>query len=399
MKRPLVFAALFLILLSNNLFGQSTKYDWLHQSSWELGFGFTYPRYISTNLRGGDFGSYGLFLSIQRNFSEHVGFRFKESYLHIADRIRAFYSNQNPDERLPKVENNILLSTFDLLYYFVPCEPVSPYAGMGASAVFYKLKNSPIVVTETSNDSRPLDKQQTDYELAAFVGAEWRIADNWKLKTEFAYHTAASSKFDGLYGTESGGLFGGFSDTYMTIDLGAVYYFCYGEKSHICEIYEGINAKVDYDKIEEIVKKYQVKPTEVDYNRIEDIVKKYRSISTYTAPIVPENWVLVGINFDFNKATIKPESFPILYNAVEILLKNPDVKVEIQGHTDNIGSDQYNQKLSLERAIAVKNFFVAKGVASNRLTTVGYGETKPIKDNNTEQGRSLNRRIELKVIK
>lgn len=399
MKKPLVFALLFLILLSNNLFGQSTKYDWLHQSSWELAFGFTYPRYISTNLRGGDFGSYGLFLSIQRNFSEHVGFRFKESYLHIADRIRAFYSNQNPDERLPKVENNILLSTFDLLYYFVPCEPVSPYAGMGASAVFYKLKNSPIVVTETSNDSRPLDKQQTDYELAGFVGAEWRIADNWKFKTEFAYHTAASSKFDGLYGTESGGLFGGFSDTYLTVDLGAVYYFSYGEKSHICEVYDGLTAKVDYDKIEDIVKKYQVKPTEVDYNRIEDIVKKYRSISTYTAPKIPENWVLVGINFDFNKATIKPESLPVLNNAVEILLKNPDVKVEIQGHTDNIGSEQYNQKLSLERAIAVKNFFVAKGVASNRLTTVGYGKTKPIADNNSEQGRSLNRRIELKVIK
>ena len=80
-------------------------------------------------------------------------------------------------------------------------------------------------------------------------------------------------------------------------------------------------------------------------------------------------------------------------------MKNPDVKVEIQGHTDNIGSDNYNQKLSSLRAETVKNFLIAKGVAANRLTTVGFGKTKMIMDNKTEQGRGLNRRIELKIIK
>jgi outer membrane protein OmpA-like peptidoglycan-associated protein/opacity protein-like surface antigen len=397
MKKPLVLASLLLVLLSNNLLGQSTKHDWLHQSSWELGFGFSYPRYISTNLRGGDFGNYGLFLSIQKNFSEHVGFRIKENYLHIADRIRAFLGNQNPDFTYPKIQNDIFLTSFDLLYYFVPCEPVSPFAGMGVAGVVYKLKNSPIDVTETSGDSRPLDKTQIDYEFNAFLGAEWRVAENWKLKTEMGYHTAASSKFDGLYGTENGGLFGGFSDTYISFDLGVTYYFNYGEKSHICEIYDGISPKVE------------VQPTEVDYNKIEEIVKKYRCIPTpvvtppvVTPPVPPvpkEKWVLVGVNFDFNKASLKPESITVLDKAVEILLKNPDVKVEIQGHTDNIGSDQHNQKLSLQRAETVKNYFIAKGIAANRLTTVGYGKSKPIMDNNTEQGRFLNRRIELKVIK
>jgi len=396
MKKPLVLASLLLVLLSNNLFGQSTKYDWLHQSSWELGFGFEYPRYISTSLRGGDFGSLGLFASIQRNFSEHMAFRFKGNYLHIADRQRDFLGNQNPDFSLPKVENDVFLGSFDLLYFFVPCEPVSPYAGFGLGGVWYKLKNSPIVVTQTSGDSRPLDKSQTDYEFNTFVGAEWKLAENWKLKTEIAYHSAASSKFDGVYGTATGGILGGLGDTYMTVDLGVVYYFSYGEKSHICEIYDGL-AKVDYDKIEEIVKKYQVQPVEVDYNRIEDIVKKYKGAGSVYVP--QENWVLIGINFDFNKATIKPESVPILYNSAEILLKNPDVKVEIQGHTDNIGSEKYNQKLSLQRAETVKNFLVAKGIAADRLTTVGFGKIKPIMDNKSEQGRGLNRRIELKIIK
>jgi OmpA-OmpF porin, OOP family len=380
-KRQLLLVPFLLVLLSNNIFGQSTKYDWLHQDSWNLGFGFTYPRYVSTNLNGEDIGNYGLFLSIQRNFTEHMGFRLQGNYLHIKDK----YSTNT----ISIIESNILLGSLGLLYYFSPCEPVSPYAGFGAGGVDYKVKNSPVVA----------DESKLDYELSAFMGAEWRIGENWKLKTELAYHTAASGHFDGVYGTTAGGLLGGRGDTYMTFDLGVLYYFGYGEKSHICEIYDGITAKVDYDKIEEIVKRYQVQPADVDYSRIEDIVKRYKSMSASTGNVPQENWVLIGINFDFNKATIKPESIPILYNTAEILLKNPDVKVAIQGHTDNIGSDRYNQKLSLQRAETVKNFLVAKGVAADRLTTVGYGKTKMIMDNKTEQGRGLNRRIELKIIK
>jgi OmpA-OmpF porin, OOP family len=395
MKKFILFTILISVIICGNIFPQTTKYGWLHQTSWSAGLGFSYPRYVSTSLRGGDFGSYGLFASIQRNFSEHVGFRFQGNYLHLVDKPAVFLGNQNPDNSVPSIVNDIFLADFGFMYYFIPCEPVSPYFGIGVAGVSYKLKNSPIVVTQTSSESRPLDQRQTDYEINSFIGAEWRIKDNWKIKTEFTYHTAASSKFDGVYGTFSGGLLGGWGDTYLTVDLGVLYYFGYGEKSHICDLYEGINANVDYDKIEEIVKRYQVQPSETDYSRIEDIVKRNKSISS----VPQDNWVLIGINFDFNKATIKPESIPILYNSAELLLKNPDINVEIQGYTDNVGSDKYNQKLSLQRAETVKYFLVAKGIAANRLTTVGYGKTKSVMDNNTEQGRSFNRRIELKVIK
>lgn len=83
---------------------------------------------------------------------------------------------------MPKVENDVFLSSLGLLYYFSPCEPFSPYAGFGVGGVYYRLKNSPIIVTTTSTKARPLDKAQTDYELNAFIGAEWRIGENWKLK-------------------------------------------------------------------------------------------------------------------------------------------------------------------------------------------------------------------------
>lgn len=108
---------------------------------------------------------------------------------------------------------------------------------------------------------------------------------------------------------------------------------------------------------------------------------------------------LRGIYFEFNKATIKPESYPILDSAAQILKDNPKIIVEIQGHTDNIGSDEYNKKLSLRRAQAVVNYFVQKhGIDIKRLRAVGYGEEKPIADNATEEGRALNRRVEFVII-
>jgi len=101
-----------------------------------------------------------------------------------------------------------------------------------------------------------------------------------------------------------------------------------------------------------------------------------------------------GINFDYNKATIKPESMGTLNGIVQVLKENPDLKFEVGGHTDGDGDDAYNLKLSQQRADAVKEQLVKMGIAASRLTTKGYGETKPISDNTTIEGKANNRRVE-----
>jgi outer membrane protein OmpA-like peptidoglycan-associated protein len=107
--------------------------------------------------------------------------------------------------------------------------------------------------------------------------------------------------------------------------------------------------------------------------------------------------VLRGVNFDFNKATLTKDSERILYRAYNAMVANPTVRVVITGHTDNVGGQKFNQDLSLKRAQAVKNWLVKKGIASNRMRTVGRGLNEPVATNDTEEGRAENRRMEFYV--
>ncbi len=117
------------------------------------------------------------------------------------------------------------------------------------------------------------------------------------------------------------------------------------------------------------------------------------------APAPPpsrEKIVLRGVNFDFDKSNIRPDAAVILDEAVRILgSSGPSVSVE--GHTDAIGTDAYNQGLSERRANSVKTYLVEHGVDGSRLSTAGYGESRPIASNQTREGRALNRRVELNV--
>jgi outer membrane protein OmpA-like peptidoglycan-associated protein len=105
---------------------------------------------------------------------------------------------------------------------------------------------------------------------------------------------------------------------------------------------------------------------------------------------------LRSIQFDTAKATLKPESSSMLDQVVALLKQDQSLKLEVQGHTDNVGAAAANLKLSQDRAAAVKDYLVTTGgIAAARLTTAGFGDTKPVAPNTTDEGRAQNRRVEL----
>ncbi len=108
---------------------------------------------------------------------------------------------------------------------------------------------------------------------------------------------------------------------------------------------------------------------------------------------------LKNIYFDFDKTTLKKESYPELNKVVDFLTQNQSVEIEISGHTDSKGSDDYNANLSQGRSQAVVDYLISQGIDSFRLTAHGYGESKPIDTNDTDEGRANNRRVEFTVMK
>ncbi|HEY0883463.1 MAG TPA: OmpA family protein [Archangium sp.] len=122
---------------------------------------------------------------------------------------------------------------------------------------------------------------------------------------------------------------------------------------------------------------------EVDASEMLDALNKNGFIALY------------GVLFDTGKDAIKPESEPLLAEIAKLLTENADLKLSIEGHTDNVGNAKANQALSGKRADSVKKWLTGKGVDAKRLSTKGWGDTKPVADNRSEDGRAKNRRVEL----
>ena len=118
----------------------------------------------------------------------------------------------------------------------------------------------------------------------------------------------------------------------------------------------------------------------------------------YKRERAPKPLILDGVNFDTAKATIRPESFARLDTVVDFMVHKQDARVEISGHTDNVGNAGANKTLSEKRAQACRNYLVSKGIDKKRLDAVGFGDEHPIAPNDTDEGRQKNRRIEAKEL-
>jgi outer membrane protein OmpA-like peptidoglycan-associated protein len=114
-------------------------------------------------------------------------------------------------------------------------------------------------------------------------------------------------------------------------------------------------------------------------------------------PVEKKKIVLRGVNFDFDKSDIRPDARPILDEAAETLKEYSAVAISVEGHTDAVGTDQYNQGLSVRRAEAVRNYLVERGIDRARMSVEGLGESRPVATNDTDDGRAQNRRVELRI--
>ncbi len=141
---------------------------------------------------------------------------------------------------------------------------------------------------------------------------------------------------------------------------------------------------------------------EVEYNTIEiptlnedEHFEQMDIVITYEAA---KNYTLSSLQFESGKSIIKTASYALLDNLIEIMTLKPEMKIEIAGHTDSDGDEANNLALSQQRADAVRNYLIKKGIASNRIVAHGFGESRPIAENTTESGKQQNRRTEIKVL-
>jgi OOP family OmpA-OmpF porin len=138
--------------------------------------------------------------------------------------------------------------------------------------------------------------------------------------------------------------------------------------------------------------------SDTDKDGVNDLQDECRN--TPRGVSVDENgcWVIEDVLFDFDKFDIKPEGYPVLNEVAEVMQLNSSLKILIHGHTDIIGSERYNDKLSINRAKAGLKYLVEKGIDPERIFIKGFGYSKPKVTENTDAGRSRNRRIEFKIV-
>lgn len=358
MKRMLLLILLFPVFL----------FPQVYHTKWGIEGGLTYPRYFSVSGQGySENGNVGVHVSLERFFNEYLSLRVLGNYLSMES---IYFRINSSEHHLNTV--HLMSLNLDASYRFLPCELISPYFLFGIGITNFKSTNAL---------SEDLNTYKQGYQGNLGLGIDWGLTKDLSLITEVVYVTSSDNKIDGNYTVEynSKGLFGGDGDTYMTFNAGIKWWFGKGDTSDICDkcCPQGIRDNVGIAAPPPVI-------TDTVY-------------LTKTDTLYVKKPYLFGINFDFDKYDLLPQSYPILDHAVDVLNEFNNLGVVIIGNTDNVGSNEYNMKLSKKRADAVLNYLLKKGIQRSRITEEWKGEEMPIKDNSTKTGRAFNRRVEIKI--
>ncbi len=271
----------------------------------------------------------------------------------------AVFNYIDTKSKVNKGDVNAYLGRLNGLYHFTPFGKLVPYLAAGVGGISFD-------VDRGDNDTNAL--------VNYGAGLKYFLTESLALQGDVRHIISFSTTHHNLMYT-----------------VGLTFYFG-GEKKK-----EVITAKEEVTPV-----KKEVTPVKVVQDSDGDGVPDDRDQCPRTPKGAPVNevgcWVCKGLEFDFDKWNIQPQYFPIIDEAIDCMNQNPDITIEIQGHTCDIGTAEYNQVLSEKRANEVKNYFITSGIAPERLTAIGYGLTRPIADNTTKEGRVKNRRVQLKPI-
>jgi len=368
-----------------------------YENGWAFGVNITSPRmFADTYNENFDFGGG---LSLVADLDEMNTLRLKAQY-------NKFTSITGPTGLTKAPSTQAVGLGIDYLMTLNPfSKTLKVYGGVGLSVLGYKVENP---VNTGASETRI-----GEVAMNVTLGARYDFTNNIAAVVELGHHTVSTDKFDGIMGP-LGGIFGGTLDSYVSLNIGAQFYFSRGPEIKKEETPHGM--EIDYNKIEQMIKDAQTKPApapEVNYKKIEDIVKEQLKNLPKNNEYKPEekkpdvkkedqidhDFTFHSVYFDVNSAEIKPEFKLLLDKNAEFLNNNPNVKIQIIGNTDSSGDPEKNRKLSERRATSARDYLAKKGVSKSRMTIVAAASSNPIGSNDTAEGKSLNRRVDFKIVK
>lgn len=373
----------------------SIVYSQHNDKSWSFGFGGSFPRFHSSDVTPRE-SNVGGYLSLTNNANEHISFRFRLYYNYMTGLIpqnKYFYKTGALVTDEEDMNSSVFGGNLDFMYYLNPCSDIKAYFFFGFGGAHFDSDWGNVV----NLDSESKFSMQTNFGL----GLGWILSEDWKLKTEFGYYSIGG-RMDGVPNKDRVGIFGSNTDSYTGLNVGLEYGFGCETKCNTCSVPEGIKsspAAIDNQltkkDVEDLIKTYipkEVVKEVVIEKPVEKVLQRVVENSAQKPALS-----LKGIHFKTGSNEIAPESYPVLYEAVNYFAAYPEVNAEIQGHTDNRGNESFNKKLSEGRAVSVMNYLIKMGVAKERLTAVGFGSGNPVATNDTAEGRTMNRRIEFKI--